>query len=164
LKINILKASIRRNPNAGKTLTVVPGRLEIKCTYTGKIPDYLKDLIQITTQRRSFDKTESVFYWIGEVPPQLLQDKNCRIEYKQEYIEHHHLPDPDYFFKYENPLIECSECKKKSRFEIIENDWVTDDCQVYICPNCESTDGYPEFEFQSIAEALSQREEMGVQK
>lgn len=161
MKINIIKSSIKRNPNAGNTVTIVPGRRDVTGIYYGQIPEYLEPLIVITEQNRYSDgNTESFFMLNGEPPAQLLQDKNCQLQWAQENIRCEHLPEPDYFYKYENPPIECSECKVKTKLNDIETDWVDDEYKVYICPNCQSTEGYPEFQYQSITEALNERGEV----
>ena len=155
MKINILKSSIKKNPNAGNVTTQVPGKRIIRGTYYGVLPDHLKgDNIVILNPTISVDGLVTQFQIIGELPKSIFKDKNAELEAYNDIITIVHVPEPAYLFEYENPLVKCSECGFETPFTNTQD--ADDHGSIYSCPNCHSTGGYPHFEFQKISEAIEQ--------
>lgn len=66
-------------------------------------------------------------------------------------IQHYsHLPEPSHLYKYENPLLECSECHQQVHFEAIEEDYDGDENYYTECPNCKAKNSFPDTEMESI--------------
>lgn len=159
MKINILKSSIKRNPNAGRNSFVTSETREVTGYYIGKIPKKYNDKIHVVSQQFRLDgDIISEFVVYGKIPKSLQNDKNVKnLEFKMErQFGYTSTPEPEYLYKYENKHIKCSDCGKKTPFKKIEEDWINDEYHVYICPHCQSTEGYPDFSFQSITEALNE--------
>lgn len=161
MQINILKSSIKKNPNAGRTSFFMPSGRRVTGTFIGKFPKRYEERAIVTSITHTMSGNPLSQFEImdrirnNKIPKWVFTDKRVRdVSISQEGITYEGLPEPNYFYKYENKHIRCSDCGVKTPFKKIEEDYIDDEYHVYICPNCKSISGYPHFTFQKIEEAV----------
>lgn len=161
MQINILKSSIKENPNAGRTSFFMPNGRRVTGTFAGTLPKRYQERAIVTSITHissgsvisEFEVMQRMRY--NKIPKWVFNDKRVKgVEINQEGLNYEGLPEAKYFYKYENKHIKCSDCGVKTPFKKIEEDYIDDEYHVYICPNCKSTSGYPDFTFQKIEEAV----------
>jgi hypothetical protein len=141
IKIKIAKESIKKNPNAFSTRTLVHTNKEVTVSGHGKnIPVILNYNNFHLTEREmgNFGLNKWKGYLIDDTIIDKLNKANCQVEVKfdHEFIEH--APLPEFLFEYENTDIECPECKGVFKSNDFESD-IDDDDENYcdtICPLC----------------------------
>jgi hypothetical protein len=163
MMIEIDKATIRKNPNAGKTHYEIPGPWEITGTCIGPIPDFLKDIAIVTVAHHRIKDPAEYEFIMHDLPSAEVLDKvkehkglsiNCSREIQR--IETM-TPEPSYHYKYKDPLILCSECRKEVKLSDIEKDYFIDqymgEREMDICPYCGSHNSF-DYTFQDIKDVL----------
>lgn len=158
--IKIDRKSIKVNPRAGKTSTVVPGPIQVTLTFQGEIPDWLNEVdyviesweeayadddldigLPVVTRREPYKKynvqlinhDEAITTQIYEYSK---ETGKVSIDYFREHHTYHHRPEPKYFYKYQNNTVTCCECGHKEKyFNLIQQDVET------MCPECFELDG-----------------------
>ena len=169
--IQIDLKSIRKNKNAGNSITTVPGREEITFSGTGDIP---KEIINFEKEKKLFlsqYETDNngviisyngiIFDWIiiEEIKQQV---KNIFIEQNIDYIKINHLPISTYSHKYDSEtIITCNECGAILKYgELLEEEYdYNDDDYAYTdkkCPICKEWNCV-NLEFETIEQALERK-------
>lgn len=153
--IKIDKSTIRKNPNAGNTVTYMDGLKECSFEINGDIPEFINHppfFIQEWVEENN--KLISVSGLVNGPMEQRFLDEapNLKINIHQEPIKVEHHPEPDYFFDYEETYLKCNNCKNKVEVDDIEADWVSDEYEIKICPKCGSENSFPEYRFQKLSE------------
>jgi len=157
--IKIIRKSIKRNPDAGRTSWHVNTGREAKFTFSGdKLPEWLKDEnVFIKSQESNYYDSYVVIHGIiinPDILPELFKDiqekkYNLNIEIKNNIHEvHTKTPAPEYLYKYKNTKVECKECKSMVPVNEIEEDEIYD-MMVQICPKCHKFDTF-NFEYERI--------------
>lgn len=70
-----------------------------------------------------------------------------------------HSPEEKYLYKYEDPLIMCSECASKIKISEIED--ISEDVDYYICdrcPVCKSIDSFEGREYENINDIVNEED------
>lgn len=158
--IKIDRKSIKVNPRAGETSTVVPGPVQVTLIFQGEIPDWLNEVDYVITEweesdfgdyiepgamlvsRRHIHKTYTVQLInyneaiMNRLYEYFQETGNVSIDYSNELHTFHHRPEPNYFYKYQNNTVTCCECGHKEKyFNLIQQDVET------MCPQCFDLDG-----------------------
>jgi hypothetical protein len=136
----------------------MPGVLDTTGICYGELPEFIKDKIYVTNEmRNSLGKVVIEFCWNAEIKPIHLEAiKACKkpkieLTIKREMVTYESiLPDPDYFYEYENPLIRCQDCFKEVRFKKIITE-CTDSGYYDVCPHCQQIDTF-DYKMQRIEE------------
>lgn len=153
--------SIKKNKNAGNTITKLPGKKNIyfECNY---LPDFLENNKACFIEDYSFNQLGEINYVKGEIfTDELLQkclkDKNIQIDIEQSYITYEHLPIPLYSFDYKNTKLRCYYCKKYIMLNDLKSDEIWDGQNEYysdkICPKCGQFDCV-DLEYEKIENVL----------
>lgn len=156
--------SIKKNPEAGKTVTNVLGGK----TVTFKLNKKHKILDDYTHFRLNIEYNDGRIE--GEViTPEgrdmlfelamsgELKGYNLNINEELHNISYRHAPEPVYLFKYSPTIIECCNCKKKLFHEQLDEQPTEDSYCDTICPNC-GTWECCQLEYETIQEALKRKE------
>jgi hypothetical protein len=150
--IRIDRSTIRKNPNAGNTVTYLPGTKELTGEYIGTIPDhYLHRLIVTST-----DNEKQCFIANGDysdILPLLREDKRASITLTNEPIRCDHQPEPPYTYAYEATTVECGACHRHIIHSSIMNEWSDDGAHYYVCPVCNEINTF-DLRYERIQEAL----------
>ena len=154
--IKILRSSIKKNPNAGSTVTYIKGLKTATFEIKGNIPDLVKEVpffiteYQIEADSMIFARgsingpiePETLALWIKNIP-------NLNINIDQGINRIEHMPEPNYLFEYETKELECEECGTFSNIlHISMEDGLPE------CPSCFRWGTFPEYEYEGIDEAL----------
>lgn len=152
-KINIDKSSIKKNKNAGSTVTNIPTNKEIYFSCKSLPSNFIDKQNVIITEYYlnddgKFIDCEGIILdesLLDNIPP------NVKINIQFNHYTVYHQPIAKYSFEYENPLISCSECDEYFYFnELLEND----NDEYYsntVCPKCGEIDCC-KIEYQNINE------------
>lgn len=172
MKILIDKKTVKLNPNAGRTSFTVPVSRTVYFTFKGRYFPYEMgeepegvfidsiDYPLMDVEQGNFEITvegqlhhESLIH---------LLPKEAKISIKQENTIVNHLPEPRYLFKYEDPKIQCSNCRRKFLVSKVEEEAIIDDDgnQIDNCPDCESFNTFDEREYQPISEIIDDIEKI----
>src|SRR5579859_3338393 len=158
--IKIDRNSIQQNHNEGSCTTHLFGVSEttFKTECTEKEFEELKKIkeIIISTWTESINDKIKITGHLLDIGFMPALPGKWQIDSTNNIETIHHLPIPKYSFKYENTLIECSECKNLIPRNEIEHDsyYIEDDDIDYeICPICKAHDSF-DYEFESIDDAL----------
>lgn len=162
--IKIDRSTIKRNPHAGETRFRIkgPGKATFVCH--GSLPDELKDKAMVT----DYDEIQpNLFLTSGQV---LNPDDG--VEFMKEFMKlrpgvqfnlnvengwtwQSCLPQAEYFYKFENPIMEC-ENGCKVRFDDIERDWAEDgegnEVEFERCNICRETNTFPPWIYEKISD------------
>lgn len=157
--VKIKRDSIRKNPNAGNLAVQAKG-YQKRFTYKGEMPEEI--ISHVRVESSEFDGSNRIFKVLvvsnqEEILQLLSHDSKATIEPDQEPDIADQLPEPVYFYEYENPWTECAQCQTKIRV----NDVVFQiddykDSGYYQCPACKAIDSF-NIEYERIEEALSDR-------
>ena len=158
--IKILPDSIRRNPNAGRSTINVPSNLNCTFTIKGKVPDkwiegedYIIDEESNTEIKGTLLRPKAF--------DEFIQLPNISITKSMELQTIHTHPEPSYFYLYENPKLECDNCKAKVHLSQIEIDYVDDgegsEYRCEFCPVCKACNTFPEVQYQNLSDALKDK-------
>lgn len=139
VQIRIDKGSIRKNPNAGRTVyyrevgppqsyeKIIDGDVVIE-KYNGR------ECIRRT-------KLDNDVYELSSWMP-------FEIQYSL-------TPEPDYFFEYLSTDVSCEACGRKFDYSLLEDDWPNDECRVInICPFCKEPNCC-EIEYEQLDSSFS---------
>jgi hypothetical protein len=159
--VKIDHSTIKKNPQAGNTTTVMTGRWDCKFEFDGELPKELHDDEDIILTKWSMDANNKHIRGIIVNPTKVdaMTSIGAKVTQTKDNIPMYHLPEPKYLFKYENPSVECSNCHAMIPVNDIEEDWIEcgeDEHKVQICPVCKSTnpDNFEEIEYESIESAI----------
>ena len=165
--VKIKKSSIRKNPNAGRTQTTISRGIDIEFRLNGvrQLPDFLKgnERSCVTSQAFSTGPLDHESTWIkgfllDHTKLEELQNlKGAEVTFHHNTETFRHQPEPEYFYEYQNPKVECSHCHSKVHVKDIIDDWEFDGEDEYPfieCPICGYRDTFPEIRYESITEAL----------
>ena len=155
--IKIDKKTIRKNPNAGSTVTYISRGCSAEFEIKGHIPKFIhKSPFYI----EEWKKEDGIFTYvrgkiIGAVEQKHLDKApNLHVTIHNDIVTINHLPEPDYFFSYKETYLECKHCKNKVEVnDEIELDW-EDGYEVNFCPICKAENPFPKYRFQTIEEVL----------
>lgn len=156
--------SIKKNPNAGQTRMRVYGAKEITFDTNSPLPDFMekeKDCILLTWQDGEgptessyilvdFTKYEELITWALTL--QKPYYFNWKVNNNIQTIEH--SPIPLCSFKWTNPLIRCSNCKKRTRYKKIIVDYDDLGDTVDYCPKCKEPNSFGVINLEPIQTAL----------
>ncbi len=165
--IKIDLKSINKNPNAGSEIDYLPGKTECRFS-TKKLPDDFIDGENCYVVREETMIGDGSIRIEGiitdkELIDNILQNKRKDIELimKREIIEVRHLPEPPYFYDYENITLKCDSCNREFDSIDIKSEEVWDgENEFYsdrVCPYCNSFDCC-EIDYETIEEALKRLE------
>jgi len=165
--IKIKSSSIKRNPNAFNTQTIIQKGKRCEFTFEGnKIPEWINNEgVFVTSKNEEKNHGEGKEITLkGEINnPNLLKrlgelyekDKSITglvLNLHQDIEIIHHRPEPEYLCHYENPEVECSDCHLLIKVNDIEEDEM-DENLVQICPKCGHINTF-DFEYEKIEIAL----------
>lgn len=154
--IKIDKKTIRKNPNAGSTVSYISNGYSAEFEIEGHIPKFIhKPPFYI----EEWKKEDGIFTYvrgkiIGAVEQRHLDKApNLHLIIHNDIITINHLPEPDYFFSYKETYLECKHCGSKIEIDQIVTDY-EDDYQIQICPACNAMNSFPKYKYQTIEEVL----------
>lgn len=151
--IPIDRSTIRKNPNAGNTIYTIPIGTQ-ECTRTEYYGDRVKEYaVYSASEVLILDRPRQE----GD-----LQSGTISCKYLQPtQVVHTLTPEPAYFYKYENPTIECEYCKSQFKHIELKSEWFDDGdygshYMKNICPVCHEKDCC-EIEFEKLDNHPAQR-------
>jgi len=154
--VRIDRSTIKNNPDAGKTFTMVEGVTQISFKIKGKLPEFLRDerLCVILAEKEGE-------YYSGELYNEkiidlVLQVPGASVQVNRNLQRIEHLPSPRYLYKYENPTITCEECNNLIHVHDIDTDYNEDGNEFTTCPNCKSINSFEDIYFENINDALKE--------
>jgi hypothetical protein len=154
--IKIDLKSIKKNPNAGSTQTSILKNIE-STFIAKKLPFFFIDGENcIITEigegcvKGIIIDEDLINKCIKNKPP----DVSIDVKYERETIKH--LPEQEYFWKYESVDVECTNCKSVFDHELLEFEEYYGNFSPFICPHCEAWDCC-EVEYEKIEDALKRR-------
>ncbi len=165
--IKIDRASIKRNPNAGATVSMMQGHREATFMFPegGRIPAELLDKVVFSEWADSVKPEEGNRqrgYIINPDDADLFRVcKGIFISVDGGLQRVEHMPLPEYQYKHENPAIACLNCGEMVPVNDIADGVIYDgnDDEVWvdqICPHCHAYDTFGEIEYESIEDAIKQ--------
>lgn len=156
--ILIDKSTIKKNPNAGRTISQISGPIQICFSMANEPPIELVDSKKILITEYSLnldgrEYCEGIVIDPGAIG--VLKDAGADTERNQEVIEFSHLPEPSFFYNYENPSVPCSECHQTTLLNDIKvrDGGIDGEYQYTICPHCEGIDTF-DIQYEPITDAL----------
>jgi hypothetical protein len=164
--IKIVRGSIKGNPNAGKTVTKYKG--SASCTFqfkgAGRIPDDLLDKVSI----QNWENADNPIFGVHQVGQLLNPDdfqlftgiEGISLEFSKDIINIEHLPEPEYFFEYENTPVECENCHQLIQVDAIPQYVVVTEDDEYVvdqCPHCKKISSF-NYIIETITEAIKDKE------
>lgn len=159
--IKIDRNSIKKNKDAGRTSTYIPGvetiTFEGECSQ-GEIDRLEKErgiyIGKITHDNSKLKKITGNLDHAGLID---LLPNGFIIESSTNMQILSHLPIPEYSFKYENTVLQCCECLNMvHRKDIQRDETVNEDLDEYsfdVCPICKEPNSFS-YEYESIDHAL----------
>jgi len=143
--IKIDRRTVKKNPNAGSTVSYLPGVKSAEFEYHGKeLPDYLiEDENCIVTE---INYGENILRGIITEPltkklvKYVLADDACNISMEQGIERMEHLPEPNHFYKYRKTKVQCDACKGWFDHNTLQSDDIMDCYSDRICPLCREWD------------------------
>ena len=110
LIVKIDRSTIKKNPEAGSTQTHVSGPATCSFKITGGLPEGVsEDEVVVHSRIIGFPEGEILEGDLLNLEKAELF-KGGEVTLRHEIKTINHLPKPDYFYEYHNPLIECDEC------------------------------------------------------
>lgn len=170
--IKIDPKSVRKNPNDFRTQTNYPSQRQTKLSFTvpsnsvsvkdGKISakmpyqEFILDKnLWIEQIECSGNECECICVAIGgEIEAMSANGKvfeGVLLEISQDYETINHMPEPEYFFKYQKQMVTCDSCSKIFLYtELNMDEDQQGNCIENICPKCGAPDccilGYEKFD------------------
>ena len=143
--IKIDRRTVKKNPNAGSTVSYIRGAKSAEFVYKGKgLHNYLiEDKNCIVTE---IDYVKNILRGIITEPVtqkliiRISLDDKCNISMEQETTRIDHLPEPDHFYKYRKTKVQCDECKGWFDHNTLQSDDFMDCYSDRICPLCREWD------------------------
>lgn len=158
--IRIDRSTIKKNPNAGNTQTVIEGSKEVLFSVESyDIPDIVrKEPFIITSFIEENGKLTNCSGVInGPLTPEQLSEwltiKGFTVTIRNNTEVINHMPEPEYLYEYEDKEIKCKKCKNMINIDDIEHDEF-EDTPVKICPICQHFDTFPEYRYEKISEVI----------
>lgn len=153
--IKIDRKTVKRNPNAFRQYYIfLPGPMEIKGSCKGELPAYLKDKVLVTDSYYSSNEPPIYdFIWDGEITRQDLEAIQCtrkpeiNIELKRNSFKLESIwPEPEFFYKYENTNVCCTNCGHWVGYHDIKKDtFINEDGDEFehdVCEFCGESDPF----------------------
>ena len=138
--IKIDRRTIKKNPNAGSTMTYIPTDQTCTFKYDGnKLPDYLVDGKNCHITNWNIESISGTLIYPIEkyLFQKIMEDeKLITLEIEQGIQEIEHLPEPEYFYKYKKTKVKCNECGSEFCHDQLEADSCMDAYSNTICPVC----------------------------
>lgn len=151
--VKIDHSSIKKNPNAGKTVSYVAGRTEISFSCNGIDPALLKNCI--ITSRDTFGRMEGLIS-NPKHAAELEHLEGMTITHKYEKQIIHHAPLPKWLFEYEKPMVECNNCKVSMPVNQIILESSDNGEGLYdICPICNAFNSFPSRTYEDINDVVN---------
>lgn len=153
--IKINKTTIRKNPNAGNTVTYINRGSSASFKIEGNVPKFInKPPFFVEEWRIDNNKMVYASGKINGVIDQTFIDKapNLQITMYNDIETIYHQPEPDYLYEYKETYLRCSHCKNKVDVDEIQTDWVDDEYEITVCPVCEAENSFREYRFQQFSE------------
>lgn len=163
IRVKIDRNSIKRNPRAGQTTSVERGSRTLDFDFEGKWPkDQLTDgkQVHITNWQGAKEPMDSIrcsgivvnpdmFEELSKIPGMILHEKmnNTVI---------HHSPIPMFDYKYENPLVPCSECLNNVYLEDIDYEYDDDGNRSEYCPVCKEEGTFEKRWYEPIEDVVKE--------
>jgi phage FluMu protein Com len=152
--VRIDRSSIKRNPNAGNTITFMPGLISVTFTFAGKPPKFMfKEPFVILETRNVNNEIVEVKGILNAMPKQVGYP-GLVINVDRELRSIEHRPEPNYFYRYELTKVKCDECG----FEIntVELPFYYDDdgYEYCTCPRCKEMNSFPEIEYEELTNEI----------
>lgn len=159
--IKIDRKSIKKNPNAGNTVTRIRGHREATFTVTGELPDYLEE-----------DKNMYVSSWTLTAGSNDIDIRNCalidfdifdklskepnvtNLQMTQSGEAFHHAPEPKHHYKHKDTQVQCCDCKEKFKRSKLESQSYDSDYSNTVCPKCGEWDCV-NLKYEKIEDAIS---------
>ena len=146
--------SIKKNPNAGATVTYLPGRKVAEFTALSR-PAILKanEEYIITSVGNGYitgviKGQEAINKIIKDMP------HDFSLNIKTEVVELNHMPEPYYFFEYRKIKVKCSSCGAQfDHSELETEESLSGDLLFNICPRCQDINCC-DIEYEKIGNAL----------
>lgn len=151
--IRIDRASVRKNPDAGRTEWTVP---TTKSAF--RTVDEVRGGMHTTMKQQAVGDPAKGEWVTLETHARSTGAKD-RPPQMQGWIEQDHeqfttLPAPDWLYDYEPTFVKCGNCGKPVRHDQIERDEIGDDlCDV--CPHCNSIDTF-DYELERIGDVVKE--------
>lgn len=159
--VKIIRSSIKKNPDAGKTATRIYGPREITFEIKGEIPEYLKDEENcvVTTWSDNPKWCKGLLY-NDDLVERLLSEKKSfiTINDNKNISTVSHAPEPQYLYSYENTQIECNNCHNKIHVKEIIQDCNDDGCYDE-CPICSHVDTF-RYRHENIEDVIKENPEL----
>ena len=158
--IRIDRKSIRRNPNAGETQTIIQGRKEITFSCKDPIPLFVKHLPFIITEWE--EENGKMIKASGVINGPIETDGMIALCNKAEHLQINinnniqvlnHMPEAEYLYEYQDASIKCKQCKNLIDVDGIEDDYIfdgEDEHHVELCPVCGAENSFPVYEYEKI--------------
>ena len=172
ITVKIDRATIKKNPDAGKTQTHILRKIDYSFKFWGnKKPKWLKekDGAYLQEGEQISGITGTTFVLKGKLTNKKLAEKLLRLveqkDYKKlegeltitadyDYETINHNPSPEYLYEYEKTLVKCGNCKQKIEVNEIVEDYIDDEVRVEICPKCHEYNTFPEYKYEKISDAI----------
>lgn len=155
MKIKIDRSSIKKNPNAGSTVSYIQGKDCATFTVKGELPDCLsvgKNCIIISLQENKYEKIYHGRLISEGVIDELIKLKNVLVERHFTNMPIYHDPIPEYSFEYENVEVICEYCHQR----FMSDDFLIEDDGDYFtyngCPKCGAYDCCGHVTYEKIEE------------
>lgn len=156
--IKIIRSSIKRNPEAGRTSSVFPGTKEAKFECFGKIPDALRSKVEVIEEKLD----GSYFAGIFPDPDDALEilktgyrnlnlaGATLEITIDNNLVFLDHVPLSKYLYEYKNPTLSCEICGSGTKLRDIDFDYTDEGDRFSRCGTCFSFNSFGEIEFEDI--------------
>lgn len=143
--VRINRQTLRRNPNAGNTTSVLPGIAHSELTFTDEHGRYEFTNAGDDWYCRSCVTTGPLRFQPGEVvaTDTLIADPSkVRVTTHGNNQIIHHQPEPDWLYEYEPTPVTCNNCGETFDATELTSDcaWTGDDeiCSFEVCPKCDA--------------------------
>jgi hypothetical protein len=153
--IKIKRDSIKKNPNAGNTVTRVQGLKSVSFIIESyDIPDLPAEFIVTDwVKNGKLIKASGVINGpiTSEQFAKWVNIEGIRLTVENGINTIHHMPEPDYLYEYEETYLKCKHCKNKINVEDIETDY---DIVTLTCPECGAYDSFPKYKYEKIEDVI----------
>ncbi len=156
--IKINRDTIKKNPNAGNTMSRVVGAKRIGFTIKGDLPNYLieDENFYIISQDNYGTKECSLIDF--SLLDKLLELKNISVTNKTDVQTFHHAPEKRWLFEYENPSLKCDSCDHYILLSDIKTEWDDEGEYEYdVCPQCNTINPFEPIEYENINDVVNKK-------
>lgn len=161
--IEIDRESIKRNPRAGETMTVVGHRKTATFDITGDLPDFFIDGENVMITESAYGGF--IQSYKGEIFDDDTINKcvglnlNVTVNIDRNFYRHDHIRIWDYTYK--NIDIMCDSCEETIKSEDLKSEEIWNGADEYysnrVCPKCGEFDCC-ELEYENFNEALTKND------